>query len=125
MPGKPWDKFSSSDIPSAQHRAIDTGGRPRGTSVWGRWERGRPMVMQGRTVIVTGGASGIGKAATFLVARQGARVLIGDIDEPGGEAVAAEGARERLAIEYLRLGLTDKPAVDDFVAAVHQRWGRI
>jgi 2-hydroxycyclohexanecarboxyl-CoA dehydrogenase len=83
------------------------------------------MVMQGRTVIVTGGASGIGKAATFLLARQGARVLIGDIDEPGGEAVAAEGARERLAIEYLRLDLTDKPAIDDFVAAVHQRVERV
>jgi 2-hydroxycyclohexanecarboxyl-CoA dehydrogenase len=83
------------------------------------------MEMQGRTVIVTGGASGIGKAAAFLLARQGARVLIGDIDEPGGETVAAEGTRERLAIEYLRLDLTDKPAIDDFVAAVHQRVERV
>ncbi len=83
------------------------------------------MDMQGRTVIVTGGASGIGKAAAFLLARQGARILIGDIDEAGGGAVAAEGAAERLAIEYLRLDLTDKPAIDDFVAAVHQRVERI
>jgi 2-hydroxycyclohexanecarboxyl-CoA dehydrogenase len=83
------------------------------------------MDMQGRTVIVTGGASGIGKAAAFLLARQGARILIGDIDEAGGGAVAAEGAEERLAIEYLRLDLTDKPAIDDFVAALHQRVERI
>jgi 2-hydroxycyclohexanecarboxyl-CoA dehydrogenase len=83
------------------------------------------MDMQGRTVIVTGGASGIGKAAAFLLARQGARIMIGDIDEAGGGAVAAEGAAERLAIEYLRLDLTDKPAIDDFVAAVHQRVERI
>ena len=31
------------------------------------------MDMQGRTVIVTGGASGIGKAVAFLLAREGAR----------------------------------------------------
>jgi 2-hydroxycyclohexanecarboxyl-CoA dehydrogenase len=83
------------------------------------------MDMQGRTVIVTGGASGIGKAAAFLLARQGARILIGDIDEAGGGAAAAEGAAERLAVEYLRLDLADKPAIDDFVAAVHQRVERI
>jgi 2-hydroxycyclohexanecarboxyl-CoA dehydrogenase len=83
------------------------------------------MDMQGRTFIVTGGASGIGKAVAFLLAREGARILIGDIDEAGGETAAAAGAAESLAIEYLRLDLTDKPAIDDFVAAVDQRVGRV
>ena len=83
------------------------------------------MEMQGRTVIVTGGASGIGRATAFLLAREGARVLIGDVDKAGGEAAAAEGAAEGLAIDYLRLDLTDKRAIDDFVAAVDHRVGRI
>ncbi len=83
------------------------------------------MEMQGRAVIVTGGASGIGKAVAFLLAREGARILIGDIDEAGGEAAAAEGAAEGLVIDYLRLDLTDKPSIDDFVAAVDQRVGRV
>jgi 2-hydroxycyclohexanecarboxyl-CoA dehydrogenase len=82
------------------------------------------MDMQERTVIVTGGASGIGKATAFLLAREGARVLIGDLDEAGGRA-AAEGAPERLAIDYLPLDLTDKPSIDDFVAAAHRRVARI
>ena len=81
------------------------------------------MDMQGRTVIVTGGASGIGKAVAFLLAREGARILIGDVDEAGGEAAAAEGAAEGLAVDYLRLDLTDKLSIDDFVAAVDQRVG--
>jgi 2-hydroxycyclohexanecarboxyl-CoA dehydrogenase len=81
------------------------------------------MDMQGRTVIVTGGASGIGKAVAFLLAREGARILIGDVDEAGGDAAAAEGAAEGLAIDYLRLDLTDKLSIDDFVAAVDQRVG--
>ena len=50
------------------------------------------MDMQDRTVVVTGGASGIGKATAFLLAREGARVLIGDVDEPGGRAAVVEGA---------------------------------
>jgi 2-hydroxycyclohexanecarboxyl-CoA dehydrogenase len=83
------------------------------------------MDMQGQAVIVTGGASGIGKAVAFLLAREGARILIGDIDEAGGETAAAAGTAESLAIEYLRLDLTDKPAIDDFVAAVDQRVGRV
>jgi 2-hydroxycyclohexanecarboxyl-CoA dehydrogenase len=83
------------------------------------------MEMQGRTVIVTGGASGIGRATAFLLAREGARVLIGDVDEAGGTAAAVEGAAESVAIDYLRLDLTDKLAIDDFVATAHQRVGRI
>ncbi len=42
------------------------------------------MEMQGRAVIVTGGASGIGRATALLLAREGARVFVGDIDEAGG-----------------------------------------
>jgi 2-hydroxycyclohexanecarboxyl-CoA dehydrogenase len=83
------------------------------------------MDMQDQTVIVTGGASGIGKATAFLLAGEGARVLIGDVDEIGGRAAAAEGGAERLAIEYLPLDLADKGSIDGFVAAVHQRVERV
>ena len=79
------------------------------------------MDLQDRTVIVTGGASGIGRATAFLLAGDGARVFIADIDEAGGRAAAVEGAAQRLAIEYLPLDLTDKPSIDDFVAAFHRR----
>jgi 2-hydroxycyclohexanecarboxyl-CoA dehydrogenase len=81
--------------------------------------------MQGKTVIVTGAASGIGKATAFLLARKGASVFIGDVDEAGGRTAAAEGAAERLAIEYLPLDLTDPPSIEVFAAAVHQRVGRV
>jgi 2-hydroxycyclohexanecarboxyl-CoA dehydrogenase len=79
------------------------------------------MDMQQRTIVVTGGASGIGKATAFLVAREGGRVLIGDVDEVGGRAAAAEGAALRLAIDYLPLDLTNKTSIDDFVAAVSRQ----
>jgi len=76
-------------------------------------------------VIVTGGASGIGKATALLLAREGGRVLVGDVDEAGGRAVAAHAAAERLAVEFLPLDLTRTESIAAFAAAVQQRAGRV
>ena len=83
------------------------------------------MEMQGRTIVVTGGASGIGRATALLLAREGARVFIGDADEAGGWGVAAEAAAERLPLEFLPVDLTDPSSIDVFAAAVHQRIERV
>jgi 2-hydroxycyclohexanecarboxyl-CoA dehydrogenase len=83
------------------------------------------MEMQGQSVVVTGGASGIGKATALLLARAGARVFVGDVDEPGGQAAAAEAAAEQLAVEYLPLDLTDPASIAGFAAAVNRRTGRV
>ena len=55
------------------------------------------MDMANRAVIVTGGASGIGRATALLLARNGARVFVGDIDNARGQAVAAEAAKQESA----------------------------
>ena len=81
--------------------------------------------MQGRTVIVTGGASGIGRATALLLAREGAEVFIGDVDEAGGEATAAEAAGAGHKAAFLKLDLADHASIEVFAAAVHQRAGRV
>ena len=43
------------------------------------------MEMQDRTIVLTGGASGIGRATALLLAREGAHVFVGDLDKAGGE----------------------------------------
>ena len=83
------------------------------------------MEMQHRTVVVTGGASGIGKATALLLAREGAVVFVGDVDETGGRAVAAEAAGEGLALEFLPLDLTQGATIAEFAASVHRRAERV
>jgi 2-hydroxycyclohexanecarboxyl-CoA dehydrogenase len=83
------------------------------------------MEMQDRAVVVTGGASGIGRATALLLAREGARIVIGDIDEERGRAVAAEAAGAGLAVEFLPLDLADPDSIAQFAAAVEHREPRL
>ncbi len=48
------------------------------------------MDPRGKVAIVTGGASGIGRATVLALAREGAKVVVADIDRAGGEAVVQE-----------------------------------
>jgi len=105
--------------------AIDTGGSAAEHRAHGLLGKAIAMEMQDRTVIVTGGASGIGRATALLLAREGARVFIGDVDERGGQAVAAQAVGEGFAVEFLPLDLMQTGTIADFAAAVHQRVERV
>jgi 2-hydroxycyclohexanecarboxyl-CoA dehydrogenase len=75
---------------------------------------------EGKTAFVTGGASGIGAATARLLAAEGARVGIGDLNEDGARAVAGE--LDGLA--HL-LDVTDVESVSAAVAAVEDGLGPI
>jgi NAD(P)-dependent dehydrogenase (short-subunit alcohol dehydrogenase family) len=81
--------------------------------------------VEGKVAVVTGGASGIGRATARALAAEGARVGIADLDEPGGERVAA-GIRQAGGDAFFRRAdvrsLADLEAV---VAAAADRNGRL
>ncbi|WP_157216878.1 SDR family NAD(P)-dependent oxidoreductase [Flavisphingomonas formosensis] len=82
-------------------------------------------LLEGRSTIVTGGASGIGRATALAFAEEGAKVAIADTDLAGAEETAemirAKGG-EAYAVEC---DVTDQAAVDAFVDGVAERWGGI
>ena len=55
-----------------------------------------PRRFDGKRAVVTGGASGIGRATALRLAAEGAHVLVGDVDEAGGRALA-DGSGGRIA----------------------------
>ena len=83
------------------------------------------MEMQDRTVVVTGGASGIGKATALLMASEGAHVFVGDVDEAGGRAVASAASGAGLKLEFFPLDLADGATIAEFAAQVHRRTPRL
>jgi NAD(P)-dependent dehydrogenase (short-subunit alcohol dehydrogenase family) len=82
--------------------------------------------LQGRVVLVTGGATGIGESIVTHFARQGARVAFFDVqDEPAEwlvETLTAEGCA---APRYLHCDLTDVGALKGCVEEVVSAWGAV
>ena len=78
--------------------------------------------LAGKVAIVTGGASGIGESTSHVFVREGANVVIGDIDEARGNALASELGDDAV---FQVLDVTSESAWDAAVEAATSRWGRL
>ena len=76
------------------------------------------MNMDGKTVVVTGGASGIGRAAVLAFCDAGARVFFGDIDEAGGAATATQADGHGGGATFLALDVADAASIAAFADSV-------
>lgn len=80
---------------------------------------------EGKVALVTGAASGIGKATAVRLAQEGARVMCGDVNEAGmSETVAAIGEIGGVA-ESRRLDVSKPEAAPAAVAATVERFGAL
>lgn len=81
--------------------------------------------LKGRTVVVTGGASGIGLSIVEAFAAQGAKVGFVDINEKAGKAVAARLARKKQKVHFEPCDLTDIEALRRAFGNVRKKFGPI
>jgi len=81
--------------------------------------------LQDRTVLITGGATGIGMTLVQEFAAQGARVGFIDIDVPAAESLVAQLGSARHVPVFVAADLTDIDALDAAIAAVRARIGPI
>jgi sorbitol-6-phosphate 2-dehydrogenase len=80
------------------------------------------LKLENKVVIVTGGASGIGKACCEEFAACGAKVVIADVTEESGKKVAAALPGDNL---FVKTDVTSKASVDALIAAVIAKYGKL
>ncbi len=81
------------------------------------------MNFVGKTALITGGASGIGKATVLEFARCGARVICADVNAAKGADLVKEAGN--LAVEFVAIDLADAANVHRCAAEVLDRYGRV
>jgi NAD(P)-dependent dehydrogenase (short-subunit alcohol dehydrogenase family) len=85
-------------------------------------ERGR---LANKTALITGAASGIGKATAILFAREGAKVAIADIDEGGAKSAAEEIVSEGFTAAAFLLDITSEENWKSVLAELINKWDRL
>ena len=81
--------------------------------------------LEGKTAILTGGASGIGEATSRLFVDQGARVVIVDIDDSKGNALEAELNQNGEVAMYRKLDVTQESRWIEVIDEMMVKWGRL
>ena len=76
--------------------------------------------LEGKVAVVTGGCSGIGLATVRRFAEEGAKVVIGDLDDTNGTTIA-----EEVGGAYVHCDVTDKEQVDALFATAKERFGSV
>ena len=80
--------------------------------------------LKDKTFIVTGAAGGIGKAASIVMARHGANVVVTDISE-AGEEVVSEIGKSGGSAAFVRADVTDDGSARDLVAKSIELFGKL
>ena len=78
-----------------------------------------------RVALVTGGGSGLGQAASRILAERGARIVVADVDEAGGAATVGQCERAGSEAVFVRTDVTSELDVQTAVGTAVERWGRL
>lgn len=80
------------------------------------------MRLQGKTAVVTGGASGIGEATARLFIQEGAKVVIADLNEEKGRKLAGELGEAAI---YMNVNVTKEDHITAMFAEAEAKFGQV
>ena len=81
--------------------------------------------VDGKVVIVTGGASGIGAACAATLAREGAKVVVTDLDDPGGREAADQIVSAGGEAIFRHQDVSIEESWPEVIEATERRFGRL
>jgi 3-oxoacyl-[acyl-carrier protein] reductase len=84
-----------------------------------------PDYFAGKTIIITGAASGIGRATALIFAREAANVVCADVNEKGAKETAAEVSSKGSQALALKVDVTKRGEVNAMVARAIAAFGRV
>jgi NAD(P)-dependent dehydrogenase (short-subunit alcohol dehydrogenase family) len=82
-------------------------------------------LLEGKVAIVTGAGSGVGRAATLLFTRHGAKVVAADIDIASAEETVSQAKADGGSARAVRCDVSDAAAVDETVQIAVTTFGRL
>lgn len=80
------------------------------------------MKIQGKVIVITGGASGLGAAAAAHLAAQGAKVIMADMNQQLGEEMQNRLGEQA---EFVQLDVTDDAAAEAFFQHIENKYGQL
>lgn len=83
------------------------------------------MRLANKVAIITGGGSGMGRVASLLFAREGAKVTVADIDPKTGEEAVAEIQKAGGEAMFVPVNVADEAQVQRMVSATVERFGSV
>ena len=81
--------------------------------------------LSGKVAVITGAASGMGRAAALLFAQHGANVVLADLNVPGGEVTAHEASQAGRPCVFQRTDVAQEADVAALIARATAEFGKL
>ena len=80
--------------------------------------------VEGKVALVTGGASGIGRATALTFAREGAKLILADMNEDGGQQTVHMITENGGEATFVQVDVTSASAVEALISKAVETYGR-